>query len=47
MAVIAVPCPECGSTEVVRDGRQAHGAQFVTSQGVHLSEVSNHDTRTI
>ena len=27
MAVVAVPCPECGSTEVVRYGRQANGEQ--------------------
>ena len=27
MAVIAVQCPECGSAEVVRYGRQANGEQ--------------------
>ena len=27
MAVVAVQCPECGGTEVVRYGRQANGEQ--------------------
>ena len=27
MAVVAVQCPECGSAEVVRYGRQANGEQ--------------------
>ena len=27
VAVVAVQCPECGSTEVVRYGRQANGEQ--------------------
>ena len=27
MAVVAVQCPECGSEEVVRYGRQANGEQ--------------------
>ena len=27
MAVVTVQCPECGSTEVVRYGRQANGEQ--------------------
>ena len=27
MAVVAVQCPECGSREVVRYGRQANGEQ--------------------
>ena len=27
MAVVAVQCPECGITEVVRYGRQANGEQ--------------------
>jgi len=27
VAVMAVQCPECGSTEVVRYGRQANGEQ--------------------
>ena len=39
MAVVAVQCPECGSTEVVRYGRQANGEQRYRRQNSHCKRT--------
>ena len=35
MAVVEVQCPECGSREVVKYGRQANGEQRYRCQNLH------------